>query len=64
MVKSRRRLLAAAVLPLVLAACTSTAGRPGPGTGTTGTVAGPGSAAPGGLRAVRHVWVIELENQG
>ena len=49
------------VLPLILAACTSMAGRPGPG---TGTVAGSGSAAPGGLRAVRHVWVIELENQG
>ena len=64
MVKKRRWLLAAAVLPLILAACTSTAGRPGPGTGTTGTVAGSGSAAPGGLRAVRHVWVIELENQG
>jgi hypothetical protein len=61
MVKSRRWLLAAAVLPLILAACTSTTGRPGPG---TGTAAGSGSAAPGGLRAVRHVWVIELENQG
>jgi hypothetical protein len=60
-VKSRRWLLAAAVLPLILAACTSMAGLPGPG---TGTVAGSGSAAPGGLRAVRHVWVIELENQG
>ena len=42
-VKRRRWLLAAAGLPLVLAAC---------------------SAAPGGLRAVRHVWVIDLENQG
>ena len=63
MVKKRRWLLAAAVFLLVLAACTSTPGRPGPGTGTTGTVAGSGSAAPGGLRAVRHVWVIELENQ-
>jgi phosphatidylinositol-3-phosphatase len=62
--KKRRWLLAAAVLPLILAACTSTAGRQGPGTGTTGTVAGSGSAAPGGLRAVRHVWLIELENQG
>ena len=62
-VKSRRWLLAAAVLPLILAACTSMAGRPGPGTGTP-AVAGSGSAAPGGLRAVRHVWVIELENQG
>ena len=60
-VKSRRWLLAAAVLPLILAACTSATGRQGPG---TGTVAGSGSAAPGGLRAIRHVWVIELENQG
>jgi hypothetical protein len=64
MAKKRRWLLAAAVLPLVFAACTSTAGRQGPGTGTTGTVAGSGSAGPGGLRTVRHVWVIELENQG
>ena len=62
--KSRRWLLAAAVLPLVLAACTSTAGQPGSGAGTTAAAAGSGSAAPGGLRAVRHVWVIELENQG
>ena len=38
MVKSRRWLFAAAVLPLILAACTSTAGRQGAG---TGTVAGP-----------------------
>jgi hypothetical protein len=60
-VKSRRWLLAAAGLPLILAACTSMAGLQGAG---TGTVAGSGSAAPGGLRAVRHVWVIELENQG
>jgi phosphatidylinositol-3-phosphatase len=64
LVKSRRWLLAAAVLLLVLAACTSTAGRPGPGAGTAGTSAVSGSAAPGGLRAVRHVWVIELENRG
>src|SRR6516165_11782306 len=64
MMKSRRWLLAAAVLPLVLAACTSTAGQPGSGTGTTGPVARSGQAAPGGLGAVRHVWVIELENQG
>jgi hypothetical protein len=61
MVKKRRWLLAAAVLPLILAACTSATGRQGPG---TGTAAGSSSAAPGGLRAVRHVWVIELENQG
>jgi phosphatidylinositol-3-phosphatase len=64
MVNGWRRLLAAAVFLLVLAACTSTAGRPGPGTGTAGTPAGSGPAAPGGLRAVRHVWVIELENKG
>jgi hypothetical protein len=63
-VKSRRWLLTAAVFLLVLAACTSTAGRPGSGTSTTGPVARSGSAAPGGLGAVRHVWVIELENQG
>jgi len=63
-VKRPRWLLAAAVFLLVLAACTSTAGRPGPGTGTAGTPAGSGPAAPGGLRAIRHVWVIELENQG
>jgi hypothetical protein len=61
-VKSRRWLLAAAGLPLILTACTSMAGRPGAGTGTTGTLAGPGPAAPGALRAVRHVWVIELAN--
>ena len=50
-------------VPLVLAGCASQ----GEGTGTTGTSAGPGSAAPGsrhGLSAARHVWVIELENQG
>ena len=67
MVTSRRRLLAAAILPLVLAACTSTAGQRDAGTGTTATAAGSGSPAPGGrqgLAAVRHVWVIELENQG
>ena len=55
------------MLPLVLAACTSTTGQPGSGTATTTAVAGSGSAAPGGrpgLLAVRHVWVIELENQG
>ena len=63
-VKGRRWLLAAAVFLLVLAACTSAAGRPGPGTGPAGTPAGSGSAAPGSLREVRHVWVIELENQG
>ena len=60
---SRRWLLAAAVFPLVLAGCASQ----GAGTGTAGTPAGPGTAASGrhrGLSAVRHVWVIELENQG
>ena len=66
MVTSRRWLLAA-ILPLVLAACTSTAGQRGAGTGTTATAAGSGSPAPAGgqaLAAIRHVWVIELENQG
>jgi hypothetical protein len=67
MMVTSRRLLAAAILPLVLAACTSTAGQRDAGTGTTATAAGSGSPAPGGrqgLEAVRHVWVIELENQG
>ena len=66
-VRSRRWLLATAMFPLVLAACTGTADRPGSGTGTAGRDAGSGSAAPGGhrgLSAVRHVWVIVLENQG
>jgi hypothetical protein len=49
-VQGRRWLLAAAVLPLVLAACTSTAGRQGPGTGTA-AAPGSGSGEPGGLRA-------------
>ena len=62
MAKTRRWLPAAALLPLMLAACTSTPARPG--TGTAGRAPGPSSAAPGGLTAVRHVWVIELENQG
>jgi len=60
----RRWLLAAAVLPLVLAACTSTASQRSSGTGATAAAAGSGSGEPAGLRAVRHVWVIELENQG
>ena len=47
-----RWLLAASVVPLVLAGCTSSAGPPGAGTGTASRPAG------------RHVWVIELENQG
>src|ERR1700749_4111089 len=62
-----KRWLLAAILPLVLVACTSTAGQRGAGTGTTATAAGSGSPAPAGgqaLAAVRHVWVIELENQG
>ena len=67
MVTAWRRLLAAAVVPLVLAGCTSGAGPPGAGTRTAGLPAGSASAAPGGhrgLSAVRHVWVIELENHG
>ena len=57
MVRAWRWLLAAAVVPLVIGGCTSTAGRTAAGT----------ASAPGGHRglpAVRHVWVIELENQG
>ena len=50
MVTAWRWLLAASVVPLVLAGCTSSAGPPGAGTGT--------ASRP----AVRHVWVIELEN--
>ena len=58
MVTAWRWLLAAAVVPLVIGGCTSTAGR---------MAAGTASAVPGGhrgLSAVRHVWVLELENQG
>jgi len=58
MVTAWRWLLAAAVVPLVIGGCTSTPGR---------TAARTASAAPGdhrGLSAVRHVWVIELDNQG
>jgi Rhomboid family len=58
-VQSRRWLPAAAVLPLILAACLSMAS--GPGTGMTAATAGSGSAAPGGLRAARHVRVAALE---
>jgi hypothetical protein len=47
-------------LPLVLAACGSTTAQPRPGTGTASTVAGGHQA----VSAVRHVWVIEPENQG
>ena len=67
MVTAGRWLLAAAMVPLVLAGCTSSAGPSGAGTGTASRPAGSGSVAPGGhrgLAAVRHVWVIELENQG
>jgi hypothetical protein len=48
----------AVALPLVLAACTSS--RSGVGDGVTGA----GPAAVTGLRAIRHVWVIDLGNQG
>jgi hypothetical protein len=64
MAKGRRWLLVAAVFLLVLAACTSTAGRPCPRDRHGWHPAGSGSAAPGGLRAFRHVWVIEPENRG
>src|SRR5690242_3002925 len=65
--RSRRRLPVIAMFLLVLAACTSPAGRLGSGAGTAARDAGSGSAAAGGrqgLSPVRHVWVIELENQG
>jgi hypothetical protein len=61
--RSLRWLLAAAIIPLLLAACTSTPGGPGPGPGPAGRV-GSSPAVPGSLRAVRHVWLIDLENQG
>ena len=67
MVQSLRSLLAAVMAPLVLAGCTRTAGPPAAGTGTADPAAGSTPAVPGahrGLSAVRHVWVIELENQG
>jgi len=54
------RWLLALALPLVLAACGSTTPQPRPGAGTASTVAGGYQ----GVSAVRHVWVIELENQG
>jgi phosphatidylinositol-3-phosphatase len=72
----RWQLVAAAVLPLILAACMSTGGRPatgsGPASGTgtssgTSTSSGTGTSSPaghGGPAAIRHVWVIELENEG
>ena len=58
MVTAWRWLLAAAVVPLVIAGCTSTAVRDGR------RVRLRGAGWPPGLSAVRHVWVIELENQG
>ena len=62
--RSRWWLLAAALVLPLLAACTSTPARPGPGQGPGGMAAGSSSRTAGGLRAVRHVWVIDLENQG
>src|SRR5690348_12231336 len=67
MVTAWRWLLAAAVVPLVLAGCTTGTGSPGAGTGTASRPGGSASAVPGShgrLAAVRRVWVIELENQG
>ena len=61
------RWLAAAVVPLLLAGCTGGTGPSATGTGTASRPGRVGTAAPGGhrgLAAVRHVWVIELENQG
>jgi hypothetical protein len=73
MLKSRSTSLVVRGIPALAAAVIALAGCVGHGTGTgtarasAGTSAGSGSAAPGGhqgLSAVRHVWVIELENQG
>ena len=58
MVTAWRWLLAAAVVPLVIGGCTSTASR---------TVAGTASVAPGGhrgLSAVRHVWSSSWKTRG
>ena len=52
------RWLLAVALPLVLAACTSS------GSGVGDGVTGSGPAAVAVLRTIRHVWVIDLENQG
>ena len=52
------RWLTAVALALILAACAGTSSPPGSGATRTS------SAAHAGLAAVRHVWVIELENQG
>ena len=62
--KKWRWLSAAVLIPLTLAACTGGPARPGHGTGPARRAGGPSSAASGDLTAVRHVWVIELENQG
>ena len=59
------RWLLAAALPLVLAACTSSGSTsPGSGAGAGDRGTGSGLAAVAPLRAIRHVWVIELENRG
>ena len=52
------RWLTAVALVLILAACAGTSSPPGSVATRTS------SAAHAGLAAVRHVWVIELENQG
>ena len=59
----RRPLLLAAVFVLLLAACSSLSS----GSGTNGGATSATSAVPRGhqgLSAIRHVWVIELENRG
>jgi hypothetical protein len=63
MVTVWRWLLAAAAIPLVLDGCTSMAAGPAAGT-STAVSASVASGGHQGLSAVRHVWVIELENQG
>ena len=64
MTKTWRRLPAAVLLPLVLAACTSIPAQAGHGTGTAGQAVRTSPAVPGRLITIRHVWVVELENQG
>jgi hypothetical protein len=54
MMTAGRWLLAAAVVPLVLAGCASGVGPPGAGTGPAGRPAGSASAAPGGHRGSRR----------
>ena len=64
MAKMWRWLPAVVLLPLALSACTGIPAPPGHSTGTAERAARPSPVTPRGLTAVRHVWVVELENQG